>query len=121
MAEKQVVTCVRECWDSTIPRHYVRGDRDQVDPESPVAKYFEGWAPGTEVYFKNPSKAKFGKPEDGLKVAEPRHLPPPDEPTEPEDEGDEELICGECGFEAKSAAGLKTHEKVHEKAEVVEE
>ena len=54
MAEKQVVRCVQDCWDSKRNRYYVRGDQDSVDPLEPLAKYFEGWAPETEVYHKIP-------------------------------------------------------------------
>lgn len=63
-----IVRCIRECWDSSIPRHYVPGDQDDIDPMNPIAKYFEGWPPGTKVYFKEPAnKKKKKKIKDGLR------------------------------------------------------
>ena len=49
---KSVVRCVQPCWDSNKTRFYYPGDQDEIDPLNPVAKYFEGWPPGTEVFTK---------------------------------------------------------------------
>lgn len=54
-----IVKCIHECFDSKRARRYYPGDQDNIDPKEPVAKYFEGFPPGTEVYFKEPgSKTK---------------------------------------------------------------
>ena len=57
MADKQLVTCTGQVWDSGARRKYNIGDRMEIDPLSSVAKYFEGWKPGTEVYTKEKGKS----------------------------------------------------------------
>jgi len=51
--ETFVVRCIERCWDSKKCRLYYPGDQDEVNPMDPIAKYFEGWPPGTEVYTKS--------------------------------------------------------------------
>ena len=55
---KFIVRCIQPCWDSNKTRFYYPGDQDEIDPLNPVAKYFEGWPPGTEVSIK--AKGKSG-------------------------------------------------------------
>lgn len=47
-----LVTCEERVWDGKRCRIYNIGDQADIDPLSPLAKYFEGWPPGTEVYTK---------------------------------------------------------------------
>lgn len=51
------VICEERCWDSKACKLYYIGDKGDVDPLSPLAKYFTGWPPGTEVYTKSKGKA----------------------------------------------------------------
>jgi len=53
-----IVQCAERCWDGKRCVLYYPGDKADVDPLSPLAKYFEGWPPGTEVYTK--AKGKEG-------------------------------------------------------------
>lgn len=53
---KQEVNCVQRCWDSKTKRLYYPGDVDDINPLDPVAKYFDGFKPGTEVYTKKNGK-----------------------------------------------------------------
>jgi len=36
-----IVKCIRRCWDGKKARRYYPGDQDDIDPASPIAKYFE--------------------------------------------------------------------------------
>jgi hypothetical protein len=56
-----IVRCIRECWYAKRARHYLPGDQDDIDPRDPVAKYFTGFPPGTEVYFKESADKKANK------------------------------------------------------------
>ena len=47
-----LVTCEERVWDGKSCRIYNIGDQADIDPLSPLAKYFGGWPPGTEVYTK---------------------------------------------------------------------
>ena len=50
---RQEVRCTKTgVFDNKTARYYRRGDTDFIEPLDPVAQYFEGWAPGTEVYHK---------------------------------------------------------------------
>lgn len=102
---KQDVRCIRECVDSKLPRHYVPGDRDDIDPMSDHAQYFDGWAPGTVIKIKvkgnkeTPATSGTRRIPGGLVLDE-------------EDLGGEktELLCDICGKGGwKSTAGLATH------------
>lgn len=126
MAE-QTVTCVRECFYSKRKRHYTPGDQDKIDPREPVAQYFTGWAPGTEVYHKvRGSKDKEvkettkiipgatpvmveGGPEPAAPAA-PATAPAPVEGGA----ADNEFPCDLCdgAYIGKSAASLAAH-KIH--------
>lgn len=69
MAEKQIVRCIKPCWDGTRCIYYMPGDQDAVDPERPIAQYFEGWAPGTKVYWKKPGNKRLGTdPEETFRI-----------------------------------------------------
>ena len=57
MGKKFVVTCQERFMNGKTARTYYPGDRDEIDPLSPEAKYFDGWPPGTEVYTKSKGKA----------------------------------------------------------------
>jgi hypothetical protein len=52
MSKKFEVTCSDKFWDSRSGRLYYPGNREMVDPLSPMANKFEGWPPGTVVYAK---------------------------------------------------------------------
>ena len=62
-----IVKCIKRCWDSKKCIHYVRGDEADINPKDPIAMYFEGWPPGTEVYFKKPAGVWGTNPEQGLR------------------------------------------------------
>ena len=62
---KQEVRCTRTgVFDNKTARYYRRGDTDFIEPLDPVAQYFEGWIPGTEVYH----KTKGTKDEDPIQT-----------------------------------------------------
>ena len=48
-----IVECIERFWDGNRCILYYPGDKADIDPLSPVAKYFDGWPPGTEVYTKS--------------------------------------------------------------------
>ena len=48
-----LVICEERCWDSKSHRIYNVGDQGDIEPLSPLAKYFGGWLPGTKVYIKS--------------------------------------------------------------------
>lgn len=54
MEEKQNLVCNKPCWDSKATRLYTFGEKAMrmIDPSEPLAQYFDGWPPGTEVYHK---------------------------------------------------------------------
>ena len=56
MEEKQLVTCVEQVWSNEKRRMFYVGVRAEINPESPLAKYFDGWKPGTVVYTKEKGK-----------------------------------------------------------------
>jgi hypothetical protein len=62
-----IVRCIRECWDSKPAIHYFPGDEADIDPKAPIAKYFKGFPPETEVYFKTPAKKGAKKPTEGFR------------------------------------------------------
>jgi hypothetical protein len=71
MADKQAVRCVRQCFDSDLAILYYPGDIADIDPERPIAKYFEGWKPGTKVYYKKwVGDKRRGRFDIGLRVVE---------------------------------------------------
>lgn len=49
---KQEVVCNRPCWDSSTATYYTFGNVALIDPKTPIAQHFDGWAPGTIVYHK---------------------------------------------------------------------
>jgi len=66
--EQFKVKCIRECWDSKTKIHYVPGDEALINPIDPVAKYFKGFPPGTEVYYKTSAdRHRTGKIQQGFK------------------------------------------------------
>ena len=48
-----IVKCAERFFSNSRKRLYYPGDQDDIDPLEPIAKYFEGWPPGTEVYTKS--------------------------------------------------------------------
>lgn len=53
MAKKQFVRCIKGgARDGKTGVYYHNGDEDWIDPLDPIAQYFDGWTPGTEVYLK---------------------------------------------------------------------
>jgi hypothetical protein len=119
MAEKQVVRCVQECWDSKRNRHYVRGDQDSIDPLEPVAKYFEGWAPGTEVYCKIPGTKTTPAMSSTRIIPGMKAEPKPEtenEKSEVETADELDVVCGYCNQTFKSKAGRMAHQRFCEAA-----
>lgn len=83
-----IVRCVDRCWDGKKCRLYHPGDQDDIDPMSPIAKYFEGWPPGTEVFTKNKGKSGSRIVPGEVKKEEPREeINPDDGNPEPEKRG----------------------------------
>lgn len=36
-----IAKCTRRCWDGKKARRYYPGDQDDIDPKSPIAKFFD--------------------------------------------------------------------------------
>ena len=60
MAEPQMVRCVVPCWWAEKAIYFVPGDEAMIDPENPIAMYFDGFKPGTKVYHKTKGSTRKG-------------------------------------------------------------
>jgi len=102
--------CNTRCWDGVACVRCYPNREYNVDPLSPIAKYFN-FPPGTKVYTK--TRGTSGKdpinPVEGTMII-------PGGVAEPE-----EIFECDCGFKAKSKAGLVSHIKKCEKVIVEEE
>lgn len=99
-------------------RVYVDRDGGRVAADSTVPKrlYAPAGATLSESEAKQLGVTTTGGTTDASAESTSGDTTEPDEPTEGSD-GEDLLVCDECGFEAKSSAGLGAHQRTHEDAE----
>lgn len=99
-------------------RVYVDAEGNRVSSDSSVSKrlYAPAGATLSESEAHRLGVTDSGVAADNDPVSTSEDTSEADEPTEgSDDEGS--LVCDECGFEAKSAAGLGAHQRTHGDAE----
>jgi len=103
--------CNTRSWDSETCRRFYPNREYDVDPLSPIAKYFN-FPPGTKVYTKvrGTTRQNAKDPVEGTMVV----------PDGIDKEPEEVFEC-DCGFKAKSKAGYVSHLRKCEKIEVEKE
>lgn len=71
MANGYPATCTRRCWDGLRMMRYYPGDRDNLDPQNPVSKWFKFDDPEIEaIKFGSKPKPPVRRVENDLTMAE---------------------------------------------------